>query len=140
MAKLTDKQRKKIIAERAEGATLPQLAKKYEVSTTTIARTLKSDPETEKLVNEKKAENARDVLACMEKNKAKVCGIIENYLDYLIDLSHFEKVNPAQLTTVVGTLIDKWTQNTNNGSISPDMAEDNRILAQMFNRGGEDAK
>lgn len=140
MAKLTDKQRKKIIAERAEGATLPQLAKKYRVSTTTIARTLKSDPKTAKLVNEKKAENQRDILDCMDKNKDKVCGVIDTYLNYLLDLSNFEKINPAQLTTVIGTLIDKWTANTNNGAISPDMAEDNTMLAQMFQRGENNAE
>lgn len=140
MAKLTDKQRKKIIAERAEGATLPQLAKKYRVSTTTIARTLKSDPETEKMVNEKKTENQRDILECMDKNKDKVCGVIDTYLNYLLDLSNFEKLNPAQLTTVIGTLIDKWTDNTNNGAISPDMAEDNAMLAHMFGRGENNAE
>ena len=43
MAKLTDKQRKKIIAESVNGSSIRALAAKYGVSTTTIQRTLKSD-------------------------------------------------------------------------------------------------
>lgn len=43
MAKLTDKQRKKIIAESVNGSSIRALAAKYGVSTTTIQRVLKSD-------------------------------------------------------------------------------------------------
>lgn len=54
MAKLTDKQRKKIIADRADGATLRALARKYHVSDTTIRRTLHNNPEVAEKVARKK--------------------------------------------------------------------------------------
>ena len=51
---LTDKQKKKIIADRADGLSLRQLAAKYGTSTTTIHRVIGSDPETERKVTAKK--------------------------------------------------------------------------------------
>lgn len=61
MAKLTDKQKKKIIAEHIEGATIRALAKKYKVSTTTVQRVLKSDADFTQKVTEKKEDNAKQV-------------------------------------------------------------------------------
>ena len=69
MAKLTDLQRKKIIADRTDGLTIRQLAKKYKVSTTTIQRTLRSDDDFAQKVTDKKEENAADVLAYMDSKK-----------------------------------------------------------------------
>ena len=66
MAKLTDKQRKKIIADRAMGISLRELAERYHVSKTTIQRTLKSDPETVQKIQIRKAENTAEVLAHMD--------------------------------------------------------------------------
>lgn len=65
---------------------------------------------------QKKEENTADILAFMEKNKDKVCSIIELYLDELLNVQQFEKVTPNQLTTAIGTLIDKWvaTKDTSN--------------------------
>ena len=57
MAKLTDKQRKKIIAESVNGSSIRALAAKYGVSTTTIQRVLKSDTTLTQKVAQKKAEN-----------------------------------------------------------------------------------
>lgn len=55
MAKLTDKQRKKIIAESVNGSSIRALAAKYGVSTTTIQRTLKSDNDLKQKVAQKKS-------------------------------------------------------------------------------------
>lgn len=62
MAKLTDKQRKKIIAEHIEGASIRALASKYKVSTTTIQRTIHGDTDFAQKVTEKKEANAKQVL------------------------------------------------------------------------------
>ena len=100
MAKLTDLQRKKIIADRTDGLTIRQLAKKYKVSTTTIQRTLRSDDDFAQKVTDKKEENAADVLAYMDSKKDIVCEIIGKGLLALND--------PEKFTTALGTLIDKW--------------------------------
>lgn len=80
MAKLTDKQRKKIIAESVNGSSIRALAAKYGVSTTTIQRTLKSDNDLKQKVAQKKAENTASILAFMDSKKNDVCGLIDKLL------------------------------------------------------------
>lgn len=121
-ARLTDKQKKKIIADRADGLSIRQLANKYHTSTTTIHRTLKSDPETERKVTQKKEENTADILAYMESKKSVVCNIIGIGLDVLCDPEKLKTANPSQITTALGTLIDKWVMV--NGSSGTEVKED----------------
>ena len=121
-ARLTDKQKKKIIADRADGLSIRQLANKYHTSTTTIHRTLKSDPETEQKVTQKKEENTADILAYMESKKSVVCNIIGIGLDVLCDPEKLKTANPSQITTALGTLIDKWVMV--NGSGGTEVKED----------------
>jgi IS30 family transposase len=121
-ARLTDKQKKKIIADRADGLSIRQLANKYHTSTTTIHRTLKSDPETEQKVTQKKEENTADILAYMESKKSVVCNIIGIGLDVLCDPEKLKTANPSQITTALGTLIVKWVMV--NGSSGTEAKED----------------
>ncbi|MDD6312372.1 MAG: helix-turn-helix domain-containing protein [Firmicutes bacterium] len=107
MAKLTDKQRKQIIAERAEGASLRKLADKYNVSPTTIKRTLVADPETVKKVAQKKEENTQEVLAYMDSRKNQVCKIINLGLEQIPE--KLSKLNAVQIATTLGIIIDKFT-------------------------------
>lgn len=107
--RLTDRQRKKIIAERADGASLRHLAAKYRVSDTTIRRVLKSDPEMSRKVAQKKEQNTADIIAYMEEKKNTVCEILGKGLDVLNDREKLAEATPSQITTALGTLIDKWT-------------------------------
>ena len=111
VAKLTDKQRKKIIAEHIEGATIRALAKKYDVSTTTIQRVLKSDAEYTQKVTDKKDENTKAVLAHMEEKKDTVCTIVDKILDQMGDDNKIAATPLNQLATAMGILIDKFTAN-----------------------------
>ena len=74
-----------------------------------VKRVVQSCEDFAQKAQQKKEENTADILAFMEKNKDKVCSIIELYLDELLNVQQFEKVTPNQLTTAIGTLIDKWT-------------------------------
>lgn len=109
MAKLTDKQRKKIIAERAEGLSIRALAKKYNVSASTICRTLESDPKTVQKVTQKKEENTVAVLAYMDGKKKDVCEILDKLLAAVKDDEKIAKTPLNQLATTIGILIDKFT-------------------------------
>lgn len=109
MAKLTDRQRKKIIAERADGATIRALARKYKVSDTTIRRTLASDPKMAQKVAQKKEENTVAVLAYMDGKKKDVCEILDKLLEAVKDEEKIAKTPLAQLATTIGILIDKFT-------------------------------
>lgn len=108
-ARLTDKERKEMIAERAEGLSIRKLASKYHVSTTTIQKTLRRDPELTQKVTQKKEQNTADILAYMESKKDIVCEILGKGLDALNGPDKLAEATPAQITTALGTLIDKWT-------------------------------
>jgi DNA-binding MarR family transcriptional regulator len=109
VAKLNDRQRKKIIADRAEGMSIRELAARYHVSRTTIQRTLKNDPEMGQIVTQKKEQNTADILAYMESQREIVCQIIGKGLSVLNDDEKLKDASPSQITTALGTLIDKWT-------------------------------
>lgn len=118
-AHLTDKQKKKIIADRANGLSLRQLAAKYGTSTTTIHRVIGSDPETERKVTEKKEENTKDILKQLDARTGKVMQIIDLGIDALLDPVKFDRAGAQSIATTLGILIDKYTN-----------------LAQLMNNGG----
>lgn len=111
MAKLTDKQRKKIIAERVEGATIRALAAKYGVSPYTIQQVLKSDTELTQKCAQKKAENTVSVLAFMDSKKNDVCALIDKLLAAMADDDKLAAATVNQLATAMGIVIDKYTAN-----------------------------
>jgi chromatin segregation and condensation protein Rec8/ScpA/Scc1 (kleisin family) len=135
MAKhLTDRQKKKIIADYAELGNYSQVAKKHKVSFDTVKRVVLRDPETLKKTEQKKEQNTADILAHMETKKNAVNQIIDRYLLALLDEEKIEKATPAQLTTALGTLIDKFTSHSMGSTVSADMAEDNKMLKTLFGR------
>lgn len=109
MAKLTDKQRKRIIAESVSGASIRALAAKYGVSTTTIQRVLKSDTELTQKIAQKKAENTQSVLAFMDSKKQTVCDLIDKLLAAMGDEDKIAATPLNQLATAMGIVIDKYT-------------------------------
>lgn len=70
MAKLTDRQKKQIIAESVEGSSLRALGAKYGVSPTTIRRVLLHNPEFKQKVTQKKAGEHRQRVGVYGKPEA----------------------------------------------------------------------
>jgi len=111
MAKqLTDKQRKGIIADRIEGMSIRKLAKKYEVSTTTIQRTIRSNPEVAQKVTEKKEQNTQDMLAFLESQSDNAQAFVAMALEALQDPSKLQKASVQTIATAMGIVIDKFLQ------------------------------
>lgn len=116
MAKhLTDKQKKKIIADYVEIGSYNAVAKKHNISDTTVKRIVVCNSEIQKKMEEKKEQNTKDILLHMESKKDAVCLIMDRYLEALLDEDKIKKSTTAQLTTSLGTLIDKWTGVSGNG-------------------------
>ncbi len=110
MAKhLTDKQRKRINADYRELGSLNAVAKLHGVSRQTVKNIIMQDTEIGQKLQQKKEQNTADILAHMETKKDAVNLIIDRYLIALLDEEKIKKASPAQLTTALGTLIDKWT-------------------------------
>ena len=96
MGRLTDKQRKEMISDRAEGMSYRQLAERYGTSVTTVKRTLAKNPEVSQKVTQKKESNTADILAHMDEKRDTVN-------------EKLSRTGPMQLATMLGIVIDKFT-------------------------------
>lgn len=108
-ARLTDRKKKKIIADYIEIGSYNAVGKKHGVSATTVKKLVLSDAESVKKCKIKKEQNTADILAHMETKKTTVIRIMDAYLEAMLDESKIASATPAQLTTALGTLIDKFT-------------------------------
>ncbi len=109
-ARLTDRQKKKILADYLETQSVNAAAKKNKVSWDAANKVLKEAGEVEKKLEQKKDQNTADILAYMESQRDIVCQIIGKGLAVLNDPEKLAEATPSQITTAIGTLIDKWTQ------------------------------
>ena len=107
-ARLTDKQKKKIVADYLECQSVNLAAKKNGVSWDSAKKALEEAGEIEKKLEQKKEENTADILAYMESRRKQVCDIIEMGLKVLPEKIQTAK-SASEVTTAIGTLIDKFT-------------------------------
>lgn len=109
-ARLTDKQKKKIVADYLELGSYRAAGRKNGVSDGTVKRVVLESGDIEQKIADKKDQNTADILAYMESKRQEVCGIIDIGLSVLP-----EKIKDArtasEVTTALGTLIDKFTAN-----------------------------
>lgn len=108
--KLSEKKRRQLIADYVQLESYSAVAKLHKVAVNTVKNAVLADQDLfASLCKEKKKENAEDILAYMDGQKEVVCEIIGKGLAVLNDPDKLAKANPAQITTALGTLIDKWT-------------------------------
>lgn len=107
-ARLTDRQKKKIVADYLELGSYRATGKKNSVSDGTVRRVVAQSGDFAQKAAQKKDENTADILAYMQSQRDAVCRIIELGLAVLP-----EKIKNArtasEVTTALGTLIDKFT-------------------------------
>lgn len=112
MAKhLTDKQKKKIIADYIECENYSEVARKYDVNPSTIKRIVDADPYMQKKAEQKKEQNTLDVLDYLDSKTQRY----KNFTDYLLDKrldpktakDALNELSEMQLVTMFGVLTDK---------------------------------
>lgn len=108
-ARLTDKKRKQIKADYLELGSYNAVAKLHGVSRQTVKNVVTDGAEIGQLLQQKKEQNTADIIAYMESKRAIVCEILGKGLEALNDPEKLKEATPAQITTAMGTLIDKWT-------------------------------
>lgn len=108
-ARLTDRQKKKILADYVQTNNYCATAKLNGVSANTVKKIVQTNADIAEKLIRKKEENTADVLAYMESQRDVVCQIIGKGLAVLNDPAKLEEATPSQITTALGTLIDKWT-------------------------------
>ena len=109
-ARLTDRQKKKILADYVQLGSYNATAKAHGVSRQTVKNIVDANGQIRQELQQKKEENTADILAYMESQKDIVCQIIGKGLAVLNDPDKLAEATPSQITTALGTLIDKWTQ------------------------------
>lgn len=109
MPRLTDKQRKQVIADYIELGSYRAVAKKYGVTADTVRRAVLQDKTTTQKATQKKEANTNDILAHMDSKKDTVNEIIDKALDVLNDQQKLTKTSPMQIATMLGIVIDKFT-------------------------------
>ena len=90
-SKLTDKEKKQILAHYVETQNYSETARLTGVSRATVQQ------------------NTKDVLGYMQTQKETVCKLITTYLSAMLDPEKIKKANVVQLATALGILIDKFT-------------------------------
>ena len=121
-ARLTDKKKKKIVADYLETQSINATAKNNGVSWGTVRSVLDGMGEIEEKLEQKKEQNTVDILAYMERQKGIVCEILEKGLAALNSPEKLAEASPSQITTALGTLIDKWAMIS--GGLSDNDKED----------------
>lgn len=111
MPKLTDKEKKKIIADYSINQNYCETARMNNVSETTVRRIIKDDGNAEisKMVEQKNEENTKDILEYMDSLATKQKNIIDLSLSALeIKLSSPDMfTNVKDIATVYGVIFDK---------------------------------
>lgn len=113
-ARLTDKQKKKIVADYLELGSYNAVAKKNGVSNHTVKRIVLETPEISKKVQQKKEQNTADILSHMESQKDEVIKVLDEYLAEMRDPAKIKRAGVVQLATALGIVIDKYTMTTKN--------------------------
>lgn len=108
-ARLTDRQKKKIIADYVQLGSYNATAKVNGVSLNTVKKTVQGNAEIAEMCNRKKEENTADIMAYMEAQRDRVCEIIDISLEVLPDKIKNAKT-AADVTTAMGTVISKWAE------------------------------
>ena len=106
---MTDRQIKKIIADYVQLGSYNAVAKLNGCAPNSVKKVVKSHADIAEVCNRKIEENTADVLAYMDSQKSIVCEIIGKGLTVLNDPDKLAAATPSQITTALGTLIDKWT-------------------------------
>lgn len=128
-ARLTDKQKKKIVADYLDTQSINAAAKRNGVSWDSARKALEEAGEIEKKLEDIKNQNTQDILDYMESQRGVVCDIIKRGLEVLP--SKIENAKSAsEVTTAIGTLIDKFTMYSKNNSQE---VEDLSALADKLN-------
>lgn len=115
-ARLTDKQRKKIIADYMDNGSYRATAKMNNVSATTVKNVVCKDTEIVRKCAQKKRQNTLDMLAYMDSRKEQAQGVIDTYLKALTNPEKLEDASLAQIATALGIVVDKFTKNSSVGT------------------------
>lgn len=113
-ARLTDRQKKKIVADYVEMGSYNAVARKHQVAVSTVKRVCERCTETKQKAIQKKEQNTADILSYMEGQKDEVIKVLDEYLAAMRDPAKIKRAGVVQLATALGIVIDKYTMTAKN--------------------------
>lgn len=110
--KLTDKQKKSIIAEYVDCLNYSEVARKYNIAVNSVKRIVNADETMANKVKQKKEENTKDIIKAMDNKSTKVIGLLDKLLGCIdtkcASMDDFTSLR--DLSVAYGTLFDKQTK------------------------------
>ncbi len=110
-ARLTDKQKKEIIADYVESGSYRATAKKFGVSDNTVKKICNENAQIAQKCAEKKEQNTAEILDYMESRKEKAKDILDAYVESLKDPAKIGAAKLSEIATAMGIVIDKFINN-----------------------------
>lgn len=110
-ARLTDKQKKEIIADYVESGSYRATAKKFGVSAMTVRSVCTDNPETVQKYAQKREQNTAEILDYMESRKEKAKDVLDAYIEALKKPEKIEAAKLSEIATAMGIVIDKFINN-----------------------------
>lgn len=111
-ARLTDRQKNRIIADYVEFGSYNAAAKVNGVAPNTVKKIVQENADVEEMCNQKKEEDRIDMLAFMDSRKDKMQEAIDLHLCALTNSEKIADASLAQIATSFGIIVDKATRNT----------------------------
>ena len=108
-ARLTDKQKKKIIADYIQLGSYNATAKANGVSLNTVKNIVQGNADVAEKCKQKKEENTADILDYMDSQRKDVCKVLGLCLSELKKADRYKKTPLQQIATTMAILIDKYT-------------------------------
>ena len=108
-ARLTDKQKKKIIADYVQMGSYNAASKINGVSATTVKNIVLKSADIVEKCEQKKEQNTADILDYMDRQREDVCKVLGICLGELKKPERYAKTPPPQIATTMAILIDKYT-------------------------------
>ena len=109
--KLTDKQKKKIIADYMENGNYSETARlNGGISPNTVKTVVNKDEKTAKICKQKKEENTKDILEYMDsivEKQKKIINLSLEALEYKLSKTDDVFMNVKDIATVYGVILDK---------------------------------
>lgn len=129
-ARLTDRQKKKIIADYVQLGSYNAAAKINGISPNTVKNLVKGNADIAKKCELKKEQNTADILEYMERQKNSVCKLLDRYLKELENPEKIKAAGLREIATTMAMLIDKYTADNGRTPDTPE-AEDDALTASL---------
>ena len=115
--RLTDKQKKKIVADYVQLQSYARASKLNDVAESTVRKIVKDNPKCADLCAQKKEQNTQDMLSYLGSKSVEAQDLLGLYLKAMADPDKIAEATLPQLSTAFGTIVDKFAMLGDQNSI-----------------------